>query len=233
MDKNTKEKITAIIPTHNEESNVASVLETIISSKYFDEIIVVDGASTDRTIKECEKLGVKIIKLNKKGGKGNDMKEGIKKTNADIITFFDADIIGLKKQHIKDLIDPVIKKKVGMSVGVRERKWNLPWLIIKLDFLLALGGERALRREIFESLPEKLIQGFAIESTLNYYCSINKIPVKYVNLEGVSIIIKEKKWGIIKGLRARLKEIYELVEIRFLLRVWRKKMIIKKLIQSL
>ena len=230
MNKNTKEKVVAIIPTHNEESNVANVLKTIIDSTYFDEIIVVDGASTDKTIKECEKLGVKIIKLAKKGGKGNDMKEAVKRTSADIIVFFDADIIGLKKQHINNLVQPIIKKQAGMSVGVRERGWNLPWVIIKLDFLLALGGERALRREIFESLPEELIQGFAIESTLNYYCSINKIPVKYVHLEGVSIIIKEKKWGIIKGFKARLKEIYELIGIRFLLRVWRKKMMIKNAI---
>ena len=220
-----KEKIAAIIPTHNEEKSVGNVLKTIIDSGCFDEIIVVDGASTDNTVRECRKPGVMVVQLAKKGGKGIDMKKGLGKTKADIIVFFDADIIGLKKEHIKDLIIPVAENGAIMSVGVRERIWNLPWLIIKLDFLLALGGERAMRREIFESLPDELIEGFAVESALNYYCLVNKMPIKYVNLKGIRIIIKEKKWGIVKGFISRICEIYDIVRARFLLRLWKNKLI--------
>ena len=52
-------KITAIIPTLNEEIHIA---DAIASVKFADEIIVIDSFSTDKTIEIAEKLNVKIIK---------------------------------------------------------------------------------------------------------------------------------------------------------------------------
>lgn len=51
-------KISAIIPTFNEEHNIA---EAIASVKFADEIIVVDSFSTDKTIEIAESLGVRIL----------------------------------------------------------------------------------------------------------------------------------------------------------------------------
>ena len=52
-------KITAIIPTLNEEIHIE---EAIKSVKFADEIIVVDSFSTDKTLELAEKHNVKIIK---------------------------------------------------------------------------------------------------------------------------------------------------------------------------
>lgn len=52
-------KISAIIPTLNEEIHIA---EAIKSVSFADEIIVIDSFSTDKTIEIAEKLNVKIIK---------------------------------------------------------------------------------------------------------------------------------------------------------------------------
>ena len=51
-------KISAIIPTFNEEENI---FEAIKSVSWADEIIVVDSYSTDKTIEIAKKLDVKII----------------------------------------------------------------------------------------------------------------------------------------------------------------------------
>ena len=52
------EKITAIIPTLNEELNIE---EAIASLAFADEIIVIDSYSTDKTLSICEKLNVRLI----------------------------------------------------------------------------------------------------------------------------------------------------------------------------
>ena len=52
-------KITAIIPTLNEEIHIA---DAIASVSFADEIIVIDSFSTDKTLEIAEKLNVKIIK---------------------------------------------------------------------------------------------------------------------------------------------------------------------------
>ena len=52
-------KISAIIPTLNEEIHIA---DAITSVSFADEIIVIDSFSTDKTIEIAKKMNVKIIK---------------------------------------------------------------------------------------------------------------------------------------------------------------------------
>jgi len=150
------------------------------------------------------------------------MKEGVRSTEAEIIVFFDADLIGLKTEHISLLIQPVLKNKAAMSVGLRERWGGLPKFFVNIDPLLALGGERAMRRFVFENIPERFIQGFAVETALDYYCQKKKLPVSYVELKGLNVIIKERKWGLLRGFLNRIKMISQLIRIRFLILINRK-----------
>ena len=52
------EKLTAIIPTFNEEHNI---VEAIKSVDFADEILVVDSFSTDKTVELATPLATKII----------------------------------------------------------------------------------------------------------------------------------------------------------------------------
>jgi glycosyltransferase involved in cell wall biosynthesis len=52
-------KITAIIPTLNEEIHIAAAIESV---SFADEIIVIDSFSADKTVEIAEKCNVKIIK---------------------------------------------------------------------------------------------------------------------------------------------------------------------------
>jgi len=52
-------KITAIIPTFNEEKHISEAIESVL---FADEIIVIDSFSTDKTIEIAAKFNVKIIK---------------------------------------------------------------------------------------------------------------------------------------------------------------------------
>jgi len=54
-------KITAIIPTFNEERHIKEVIESVL---FADEILIVDSFSTDKTLKIAKEYNVKIIQRN-------------------------------------------------------------------------------------------------------------------------------------------------------------------------
>ncbi len=212
-----RRRVAAIVPARNEEKTIGEVLKTLLSSKKFDEIIVVDGASSDKTVEVSENLGVKVLSSLTREGKGSAMKNGLRATDAEIVVFFDADILGLTESHILQIINPVIKREVVMCTGERGHYWGLPYIISKIDPLSAIGGERAIRRSILENIPEKFIQSFAVETSLNYYCKVNNLPTALVELKGLKLVPKEKKWGLAKGLSDRIKELLQLIIIRLVI----------------
>ena len=87
--------ISVIIPTFNEEENIAQCLvslchQTVLRSEY--EIIVVDGGSKDATCEIAKKYADKVFTQTSKkvGGARND---GVKEARGDIIATTDADCI--------------------------------------------------------------------------------------------------------------------------------------------
>ncbi|MCP3993460.1 MAG: glycosyltransferase family 2 protein [bacterium] len=82
--------VSLIIPTMNEERNVGHVLARIPS--WVDEVIIVDGLSTDRTVPLARALrpDVKIV-MEKKKGKGSALVAGFNAASGDIVAAIDAD----------------------------------------------------------------------------------------------------------------------------------------------
>ena len=85
-----KPKITALICTLNEASNLPSVLPKI--PKWVDEVLLVDGHSTDGTVEVTRELFPEVKVLYQPGtGKGDALKHGFKHAQGDIIVTLDAD----------------------------------------------------------------------------------------------------------------------------------------------
>ena len=110
-----KSKISVVIPTLNEENTVAEIIER--SKPYSDEIIVVDGHSSDRTREVAERLGVKVILDNKKG-KGEALRHAINFISGDIIVFIDADG-SHDPEDIPKLVEPILKDEADHVSGSR------------------------------------------------------------------------------------------------------------------
>lgn len=83
-------KISVIICTFNEEKNLPYVLPRIPA--WVDEILLVDGHSTDKTIEVAKKLrpDTKVLYQPDKG-KGDALRHGFKHASGDIIVTLDAD----------------------------------------------------------------------------------------------------------------------------------------------
>jgi len=80
-------QITAIIPTFNEERNLADALQSV---QFADEILVVDSYSTDRTVQIAESMGARVIQ-REYGNSASQKNWAIPQATHEWIVLLDAD----------------------------------------------------------------------------------------------------------------------------------------------
>lgn len=210
-------KIAAIVPAYNEEKTIGGVVRALAVSKLFSEIVVISDGSTDTTADEARANGATLVhELPKRGGKGKAMQHGITHTDSPIIFFSDADLIGLNTDHLKAVIEPVLRGDCVMNVGLRDRGR----LMMKISAHLPLiGGERALYRHVLEGIPDQYLRGFMVESALNYYCRINNLKYGTAPLYGLHIRHKYDKVGWVRGVGQYFKMAFQIVKAILTVRI--------------
>ena len=84
-------KVSLVIPTLNEAKNLPLILP-YIPINWVDEVVLVDGRSTDRTVEVAKQLmpSIRVVMESKKG-KGIALRAGYKAATGDIIVVLDAD----------------------------------------------------------------------------------------------------------------------------------------------
>jgi len=199
--------VSLIIPAHNEARTIGTIVATAKASPMIDEIIVVADACTDDTATIARALGVIILEKQTTRGKGDAMIAGFEKSRGDIIMFADADLENFTTTHIAQVLWPVTSGQATMSVGLRDRVFGLGALIPRFFPNWAIGGERAMTREFFASLPldELRTSGFGDVVIMNYVARQRDLAVAYPILSDLHQVIKEKKWGWRLGLIGRWK----------------------------
>nr|WP_321352713.1 glycosyltransferase [uncultured Methanoregula sp.] len=157
--------ISVIIPTFNEEENIAQCLvslchQTLPRNEY--EIIVVDGGSKDATCEIAGKYADKVFTQTsrKVGGARND---GVKVAKGDIIATTDADCI-LPRDWIQrigeDFKNPAVVQLYGPVYPIEEGLGNKFSLFLantfsrigyySRTFYYTLGCNTAFRKDAFE-----------------------------------------------------------------------------------
>jgi len=96
-------KVTAVIPTINEETTIGPVIDGLLKSVEGIEIIVVDTNSTDRTKEIAAAKGAIVINENAIGY-GIAYKTGLKHANGDIIVCMDGD-----NTYPTDIVQPLLE----------------------------------------------------------------------------------------------------------------------------
>jgi len=111
------DRITIIVPAKNEEKNIGIILEQCL--EYSDDVMVVDGHSTDKTAEVADSLGASVIKDNGKG-KGDAIRVGIGRAERDILVFIDADG-SHDPRDIPELVRPILDGEADHVSGSRMR----------------------------------------------------------------------------------------------------------------
>lgn len=207
--------VAAIIPAYNEEHTIGKVIGAIKRSQVVDSIIVISDGSTDGTAAVAKVAGAEVFSRTKNRGKGEALKFATTKTTADILFFCDADLVGLQPRHVRSVVDPVRKGATAMCIGLRDR-WGIPGIVARLDPLFAIGGERALTRDVFQHLTKEDYHGFSVEISLNEYCKRFHFPVQFVEMVGVTHVPKEIKWGSVRGTLRRIPWLLQILRVRIL-----------------
>jgi dolichol-phosphate mannosyltransferase len=110
-------RTSVIIPSRNEG---ATVVELAVAARcYADEVIVIDGRSTDGSPARLRDAGIRVIEDRGKG-KGDALRLGIESATGDVIVAMDADGSHDPKE-IDALRAPIVSGEADMVIGCRMR----------------------------------------------------------------------------------------------------------------
>jgi len=191
-------KLSIIVPAHNEQENIAEVINKIEESLDIEyELIVVNDNSTDGTVEIVERLSrqydnIRLVHNKLENGFANALKTGFSNANTDIVIPIMADLcddittIPMMLVKIKDGYDVVCGcryAKGGARLGGSKLKGFLSGLGgLSIHYLLGIpthdvaNAFKMYRKKVIDSIDIKAT-GFEIsmEITLKAYYSGFKI----------------------------------------------------------
>lgn len=180
----------AIIPAWNEAGTVGAVVFAALDAPLVDEVVVVDNASTDGTAAVAAAHGARVVH-EPTPGKGEALRAGVAATEAEIVVFLDADLVGLRPDHIDWLVATVRDDHADMACGLFDRGPLANRIF--LEGLPVLTGQRALRRRTFERLDLDDVRGYRVEAALNSLVARDALLRRDRVLDGLWHRTKEEK----------------------------------------
>jgi len=221
-----KPKITALLCTLNEEENLQHVLPGI--PDWVDEVLLVDGHSTDRTVEVAREVCPRVTVLYQPGtGKGNALKCGFEHARGDIIVTLDADG-ATDPEEIHKFIEPLLngydfakgsrflnKNHLKMPLHRRFGNWVLATaanILYGTKYTDICSGYNAVWKKSIGSV-NLLSDGFELEQEMN-------VKIKKAGLRVIEVPCSNNRGRITGGSkvaiwRQGLKDLMTIIRERF------------------
>ncbi len=209
-------KVTVIVPALNEEATIGQVLSDV--KNYADELLLIDGNSSDRTRQIAEDLGVPVIRDNGRG-KGAAIRHGLQIASHSIVVFIDADG-SHEPSDIPKLIEPIRNYRADIVIGSRMTGGSDELFSDVSEFVRLTGsmiinlainyrwnvrlsdtqnGFRAVVRDVAQALNMKedsttIEQEMVMKALARGYRVINVPSHEYRRKGGESKVIVTKVW---------------------------------------
>lgn len=199
-----------IIPAFNEEKTVGAVVAAAKQCALVAEVVVVSDGSKDRTAKVAAAAGATVIALPENRGKGGAMQAGFASVPGDIYLFLDGDLIGLTKEHVTLLLEPIVAGRVEVTLGLFGKGRLATDLAQKIAPFLS--GQRALSRRVLSQVPDFSTAGWGVEVVVNRHLQGAGVPVAEILLHNVTQVMKEEKSGLVRGVMSRLRMYWQILQ---------------------
>lgn len=203
--------VSVVMAAYNEAATVGRVVAAVVDHPQLIEVIVVDDGSSDDTARRARAAGASVVQLPVNGGKAAALEAGVARARGEILLFLDADVTGLGHAAVSRVIAPVVGEQVDMHVGLRARRTF--WLNRLLRIFPIIGGERAVRRRIWQLVPARHKRGYRIEVALNYTAKRFGRGMSFELISGLRHRTKEHKFGWWRGLLRRLHMIGQVTAV--------------------
>lgn len=211
--------VSVIIPAYNEGQRISRVLQVLREVDFIEKIFVVDDGSKDNTaevVTACQSQDARIMLIRKNNnlGKGQAIITAWELTKTPYILMLDADLKGLRPEHVQNLCAPVLHGKADMTIGLFRHghfatdfsHWITPWL----------SGQRCLRSELFECVSDEASRGYGIETALTVLSHQMHLKVVRVYLIGMSHPPGEIHRGSLPGILNRIRMYRQIIHAWYL-----------------
>jgi len=218
-------RVSVVIPTYNEAGSIARVLDEIPTS-LVNEVLVVDGGSTDGTRDIAAAHGARVI-VEPRRGYGRACLTGLAAASEpDTVVFLDGDYSD-RPRELGRLLEPIRDGRADVVLGSRLagglQPGAMPWHAVFGNRLAAtlirwlygisltdLGPFRAARSDVLRAVElREMTYGWAVELVTRgarHGYRVLEVPVSYHPRIGVSKISGTWKgsvgaaWGILSGI---------------------------------
>ena len=200
--------ITVLIPALNEAKTIANVVK-VASDAGFKNILVISDGSSDETAQLARTAGAEVLELYPNRGKGGAVKAGALKASTAYVLLLDADLLNLKVQHLTAMLEPVVQKRADTTAG----------LFVGGGIITDFGnratpqwsGQRVIPRATILAAKNLETAGYGIEIAINDQIAAENLRLEYIDLVGVSQVIKEQKLGLVAGIARRIKMYWQIL----------------------
>lgn len=202
MEEENLPHVSFIIPTYNEEKRIEKCLDSIFYQDYpFDkiEVIVVDGMSTDNTVKLAKKYRTRII-YNPKRIVSSALKIAVQNSKYNIIAPIPADCILHGKCWLRKMIKPFSQLDVAGVVTLIIPKNDFPaisrfFALVQADpiILFAHGTGETLKGDVITKENYFPTQGFLLRKDL--VLEVGNFNPRLVRSEDVDLTYRLVKRG--------------------------------------
>jgi len=137
MNSSYKKKISIVIAAKNEGGGLEQIIKSV--RPYSDDVIIIDGHSTDNTKDIARKYKIAYY-LDHKKGRGDALKLSLEKVKTDVILFFDADG-SHEADDIPKFVEPILKNNADLVIGSRKTGGSFDAAITISAMLRSFGSD--------------------------------------------------------------------------------------------
>lgn len=200
-----------LIPAFEEADTVAEVVR-IAQAADVGPVVVIDDGSSDATADVAEDAGAEVLRLATNVGKGGALDAGARARSETVVVLLDADLTGLRPEHVRALAAPVRAGEVDMARGVFE---GGRWMTTAAQHVAPLlNGQRAVRRTLLLDVEGLAASRYGVEVAITGHGRRRGWRTRDVPLPGVSQVMKEEKRGWWRGQRVRWR-MYREIAVQF------------------